>query len=57
MGRGPDFDIALGTYCVLFEEVVGVDRAAELDGWNGEDLWEVKSSWIYVLDKVDAGVF
>jgi len=49
--------IALGTYCVLFEEVVDVDWAVEIDGWNGEDFWEVESSWIYVVGEVDEGIF
>ena len=47
---------ALGTYCVLFEEVVEVDWAVDGLGWDGEDLWEVESSWVYVLSEVDAGV-
>ena len=49
--------IALGTYCVLFDEVVDLNRSVEINGWNGEDLWEVESSWIYVLNKVDVGIF
>ena len=34
-----------------------MDWAVKLDGWNGEHLSEAESSWIYVLDEVDAGVF
>ena len=49
--------IPLGTYCVLFEEFVEVEWAVELDGWNGEDLWEVESSWVYALGVLDEGFF